>query len=319
MSEYLAVLAIVPALRHTKQIFWPIKTGQILRLLIISFFIGAWITSPIPQDYSYADIPYLSALNGTDVITEETGRISMVMTGILFILLVYALLSSIFQFIFVDYLSAETLRILPSLKMRIGMGLRLMSFYLSIILIIGLCAVGAIIGIAMPVLIENPDNQTMFFVALIYTLTGLLILILPVWVLTIITTDFVVPVMMVHLCGIIQGWTILLREFSGRWDEVGIYLLIKISIDLVVGIILGVMLVLVMHLLGFPVMLIIPGLSTSTGYSLFEAIIPFLIMAVITLFVMTPVVTFLRYYALVFLELLSETYTLLPEVYQCRR
>jgi len=100
---------------------------------------------------------------------------------------------------------------------------------------------------------------------------------------------------------------------------VGIYLLIKISIDLIVGIILGVMLVLVMHLLGFPVMLIIPGLSKSTGYSLFEAIIPFLIMAVITLFVMTPVVTFLRYYALVFLELLSETYTLLPEVYQCRR
>ena len=312
MSEYLAILAFSPSVRYTIGRFRPLKPGQVLRLLIISFFIGAWITSPFPQDLSYGDLPLLSGLSSGSKVMEDASLIGAVMSGFLLILLVYALFSSIFQFIFVDYLSSKTKELLPSLRERAGMGIRLLGFYLATILIIGICAVIVIVGIAVPVLLSQPDNPAAFFIALMYALAGLLILIIPVWILTIITTDFVVPVMIVHTCGIIRGWRIFLQEIKGRWDEMGIYLAIKIGINIITGIILGILLVTVMEGLGFSSLIMIPGLSSSQDLMSTGFILPFLVMAVITLIVMTPVVTFLRYYALVFLHLLSEKYSLLP-------
>jgi len=311
VSEYLAILALSPAVRYTIRRFWPMKPGQIVRLLIISFFIGAWISSPVP-DLSYGDIPFLMESKG-DIIANGTSMIATVMTGLLLILLGYALFSSIFQFIFVDYLSSETKQILPSLWARTGMGIRLLGFYLVTIAIIGICALIAVMTIAVPVLSSHPDNPAVLYIALLYALAGLLILIIPVWMLTIITTDFIVPVMIVHTCGIIRGWFILLQEIRGKWDEMGIYLMIKIGLTLMTGIILGILLAGLMEGLGFSLLMMIPGLSSfeeimSTGF-----ILPFLLMAVISLIVMTPVVTFLRYYALVFLHLLSSDYSLLQD------
>lgn len=318
MSEYQAILALKPAMQHTKAKFWPLRPGQIWRLLIISFFIGAWITGPVPQDFTFEDIPYLSSITDDRNMPMETGDIAMVMTGILILLLVYSLFSSIFQFIFVDYLSSENRRILPSFKLRMGMGFRLLVFYLAIIIIIGLCAVLAIMMIAIPVLNSYPDNPAKLLLALVYTLSGLLILIIPAWILTIITTDFVVPVMIVQKCGIIQGWKILIREFSGRWDETAIYLLIKIGINVIAGILLAVILVGVTESLGFSSLMFIPGIQTSYSKNSMDIILPFFIMGIITLVVMTPVITFLRYYALIFLEYMAKRYSLLPDLFSNR-
>ena len=201
------------------------------------------------------------------------------------------------------------------MKARIGMGLRLLGFYISTVLIIGLCSVIAIFSIAIPVLQSDSDNPVILFIALSYTLIGLLILIIPVWILTIITTDFVVPVMMVHACGIITGWKILLKAFSGKWDETGVYLLIKITINIITGIILGILLTGILEMLGFSSLSLLPGIQPLPAASVLDTIIPFCIMGVITLVVMTPVVTFLRYYGLQYLKLMSETDSLLPQVF----
>lgn len=311
VNEYLAISAISPAARYTIRRFWPMKPGQMVRLLIISFFIGAWISSPVP-DISYGNIPFLMESKG-DIIANGTSMIAAVMTGLLLIILVYAFFSSIFQFIFVDYLSSETKQILPSLRVRTGMGVRLLGFYLVTIAIIGICAVIAIMTIAVPVLSAHPDNPAVLYLALLYALAGLLILIVPVWMLTIITTDFIVPVMIVHTCGIIRGWLVFLQEIRGKWDEMGIYLIIKVVITVITGIILGILLVGLTEGLGFSSFMIIPGLSSSEKIMNTGFILPFLLMAVISLIIMTPVVTFLRYYALVFLHLLSSDYSLLPD------
>ena len=318
MGEYQAILAIGPALNYTKSRFWPPHPGRIFRLFIIAFFIGAWMTGPFPSDISFTDIPYFSSLTTEGGMTDETSHISMVITAILLILLIYSLFSSIFQFIFVDYLSTGTEKLLSSFRKRIGMGIRLLGFYLAIILIIGFCGAIAILFIAIPVLIANPDNPVQFLVALVYTLTGLLIMIIPAWILTIITNDFIVPVMIVHKCGIIGGWKIIIREFSGRWDETGVYLLIKIIINIVTGVVIGFLIVGILEIFGFSSLVLIPGLQPAGSLTSTEFIFPVVVMGGITLIVMTPVVTFLRYYALIFLQNLSETYSLLPEVFSDR-
>ncbi|NLV27856.1 MAG: hypothetical protein GXY48_11950 [Methanomicrobiales archaeon] len=316
MSEYQAILALDPAIKSTKKRFWPIQPGKIWRLLIISFFIGAWITGPFPQDVPFSDIPGLSYLTVDGNTGVETGQIIGIVIGILAILLVYSLFSSIFQFIFVDYLSSGTEWLLPSFRSRIGMGFRLLVFYLVIIFVIGLCAAVAIVFIAIPQLVTDPDNPARFLVALLYTLTGLLIMIIPAWIVTIITTDFVVPVMIIHNCGIILGWKTIIKEFSGRWDETAIYLLIKIIINLVAGVIVGIILVGIIEGLGFSSTLLIPGINSGKSTSLVEILPAIIIMGCITLVVMTPVVTFLKYYSLIFLEFMADAYTLLPEVFK---
>ncbi len=110
-----------------------------------------------------------------------------------------------------------------------------------------------------------------------------------------------------------RGWKIFLQEITGMWDEIGIYLMIKIGFNIGTGIVLGILLVTVIEGLGFSSLQIIPGMSSSQELLSTAYILPFLVMAMITLVVMTPVVTFLRYYALVFLHLLSEKYSLLPD------
>lgn len=315
MGEYLAIESISPALHRTVQAFWPPHPGKWARLLIISFFIGAWFTSPFP-DLSLQDLPLITSLPYSDELISQAGLVTSVLSAMLLLLLIFALFSSIFQFIFVDYLSSQQNGLLASFTSRIGFGIRLLGFYLATIVLMGLLAFFLILIIAVPVLSENPDNPALFLSALVMTLLALLILILPVWIATLITTDFVVPVMIVRSCGIIRGWGIIFRELSGRWDEAAVYLGVKIIINIVTGVILGLLMVFISGLFHLSSLALVPGLSDGMQVSPTELIGPFLMIGMITLVVMTPVVTFLRYYALIFLEKISESYSLLPDVFQ---
>lgn len=97
------------------------------------------------------------------------------------------------------------------------------------------------------------------------------------------------------------------------------YLLVKIGINLITGVVLGLLLVQVMESLGISSLTLIPRVSTEPDCSLVDFILPLILVAGIALIVMTPVVTFLRYYALIFLELLADTYALLPEIHRNQR
>lgn len=315
MGEYLAIESISPALHRTGQAFWPPHPGKWARLLIISFFIGAWFTSPFP-DLSLQDLPLITSLPYSDELISQAGLVTSVLTAMLLLLLVFALFSSVFQFILVDYLSSKQNGLLASFTSRIGFGIRLLGFYLATIVLMGLLAFLLILIIAVPVLSENPDNPAQFLSALVMTLLALLVLILPVWIATLITTDFVVPVMIVRSCGIIRGWKIIFRELSGRWDEAAVYLGVKIIINIVTGVVLGLLMVLISGLFNLSSLALVPGLSEGMQVVPTELIGPFLMIGMITLVVMTPVVTFLRYYALIFLEKISTSYSLLPDVFQ---
>lgn len=314
MGEFLAIESISPALERTVRAFWPPRPGEWARLLIISFFVGAWFTSPFP-DLSYGDIPLITSLPYSDELVSQAGLVTSVISAIFLLLLVYALFSSVFQFIFVDYLSHRHQGLLASFTSRIGFGIRLFGFYLATIVLMGFLAFLLILFLAVPALAADPDNPTRFLSALVMTLVALLILILPVWIVTLITTDFVVPVMMVRNFGIMSGWRVIFQEFSGKWDEAAVYLGVKIVINIVTGILLGLLMVLISGLFDLSSLILIPGLSDGMQVSPTELIGPLLIIFMVTLFVMTPVVTFLRYYALIFLEKISTSYSLLPDVY----
>lgn len=316
MRKFLAVQGIRPALSRTIGIFWPLKAGQWIRLLIIAFFIGAWMVNPIQGSISGSVIPFIGDDAFSGQVHAQTGLISAIITGMLVLLLVYALFSSIFQFIFVDYLSAGHRGILPSFRVRLMMGVRLLCFYLGLILLAGALALVVIIAVAIPLLMTNPGNPEQTLKALVYSLSWLLLLIIPLWVLSIMTTDFVVPVMIIRHCGIIRGWQMIGKEFSGKWGETGVYLAIKMSINLLTGFVIGIILVTIGGFLGISSLAFISGsLYEEVSGSPVHTLAPMMLMGIITLVVMTPVVTFLRYYALIFLEQLSDTYALLPGVY----
>ena len=314
MKEKPAIKAITPAIQCTRSLIWPLRVSRWFRLMIISFFIGTWLTGPFP-DISIGNFSILNNISGFELFTGYAGIISSVIASILMILLVFAFIGSVFQFIFVDYLASNKKGLIQLFKNRWHMGIRLFIFNLIMLFIVAIFAGATFFFIATPILNTDIHEPYLLMQALAYTLIGLFILIIPVWILTLITNDFVVPVMMVRNSGIINGWKIIIKEFKGRWRDIFLYIIIKMVIYVTTGIILGFILLIVGLILGTPSVILIPGFSGTISYGYVPILISTLLMTTATLIVMTPLITFLRIYSLIFLKELSISYSILPDAF----
>jgi hypothetical protein len=278
-------------------------------------FLGGGIINPIKiddgnmTDFQFAKFLYPSALSGyLDIIIT-------LMVGVCIAGLLYVIISAIFQFVFVDCLSSGKILLARPFKVRIGKGIHLFGFYLLLFLIIILCIIALTILLIIPACTNGIPDLIPLLVLLIETLILLFFLMTPVWILAILTADFVVPVMIVDNIGVIAGWRRVIQIYRGRWIEAGIYTGIKIFITVLTGLILGTMVFLISIPLGF-----VSAFSMSTGETLLvnhgPELIPLILGTIavflISLFLLVPVITFFRYYSLAVLRDLSPEYNLLP-------
>ena len=315
MTEYYAVTNLDEAINRTKKLLWPPHKGIWIRIAIIVLFFGGGIINPIKidggdiADLQNGKLLYPSALSGyLDIIVT-------LMVGICIVGLLYVIISSIFQFVFVDCLSSGKILLARPFKVRIGKGIHLFGFYLLLFLIIILCIITLTVLLIIPACTNGIPDLIPLLVLLIETLILLFFLMTPVWILAILTADFVVPIMIVDNIGVIAGWRRVIQLYHGRWIEAGIYTGIKIFITVLTGLILGTMVFLISIPLGF-----VSAISMSASDKLlinhdpgltpliFGTIAVFLI----SLFLLVPVITFFRYYSLAVLRDLSPEYNLLP-------
>ncbi len=315
MTEYYAVTNLDEAINRTKNLLWPPHKGIWIRIAIIVLFLGGGIINPIKiddgnmTDFQFAKFLYPSALSGyLDIIVT-------VMIGIGFIGLFYVIISAIFQFVFVDCLSSGKILLARPFKLRIGKGIHLFGFYLLLFLIIILCIIILTILLIIPACTNGIPDLIPLLVLLIETLVLLFFLLTPVWIIAILTADFVVPVMIVDNTGVISGWRRVTQIYRGRWIEAGIYTGIKIFITVLTGLILGTMVFLISIPLGF-----VSALSLSAsenflvnhGPGFIHLILGTIGIFLISLFLLVPVITFFRYYSLAVLRDLSPEYNLIP-------
>lgn len=315
MSEHVATKNIETAFNRTIELLWPPRVEIWLRITIITLFLGGVMINPIrTEDLQMSGV--LNSLPGTEVISGYLTLLFTILAGLLVAGLIYVIFSAIFQFVFVDCLSSGKIQLTRTFRLRLRKGLHLAGFYFVLLILILLSAFAVTITIMMPVMLSgDPDFITVLFL-LIETLVVLLIILIPIWIIAILTADFVVPVMIVDDCGIITGWRRVVGLFHGKWAEACIYTALKIAIIFLAGVVLGIIIFLVSIPLG------LTGAVLTIGEGLTPVITPpgviFLVldsaaMILISLLLLVPVITFFRYYSLEVLRDLNPRYTLLTD------
>ncbi|HWQ67873.1 MAG TPA: hypothetical protein VN372_13525 [Methanospirillum sp.] len=311
MSSYTALKSLDEAAMRTRILLWPPKAGVWIRIAVIALFLGGFMMNPFKSDLISAPDPDTFLQPGLMSGYESViiSLIIVLMAGLLF----YVLLSSIFQFVFVDCISSGTILIGRTFRNRMGKGLHLLLFYLCMLLLIIIASGIVVVFVILPVFLDGPLVLLTLLVHLIMALVILLILLIPVWILAILTADFVVPLMIREDCGIIDGWNYLIQIFSGRWVEAMIYTGVKIILSIIAGIILGVIVGLITILLDLPASIIgsqgvHEGISDKTVMLLIASTC---VVCVISLFLLVPVITFFRYYSLIMLKELDTRYDFL--------
>lgn len=302
------------AFQRTKSLLWPIRWGVWLRLALIALFVGGGVSFPNTSGYNFneGDLP-------PGVMESLPGIATIVVALILIVLaiaLVWWIVGTVMQFVFVDMLRTGDIHIRPFFGERLGKGLRLFLFQagLTLILVFAMIAFilmlvglggssggGAGVGVAF-ILLFIP------FVLVTALLFGIIFLL---------THDFVVPIMIHEDCGVIEGWRRLFRIISENVWQTVVYIVTRFVLGLVAGIVQAVLVILALLIIAIPFVLIgiVLLAAVAANYVLLLALlVPYLIIAVpVALLIAVPFVTFFRYYGLLVLEGLAPGYHLLPE------
>lgn len=303
---------ITEAFDRTVVLLWPPDAGTWIRLAIIALFLGGAVINPLN-----GTDPWSTPITGPEdsFFTQDTISLILLAGGLLLAAgLGYVGISAILQFLFVDCLSTGIIRLTRTLPLRLMSGLRLAAFYLLLfVIILGTTGIIAV-WMVTPVIMTGEYDQIILLMAIIQSLIIILIILIPVWIIAIITADFVVPVMIHDRTGVIRGWKIVGTLFQGRWNKAGMYLLLKMILITLSGMILGVLVFLLSIPLGIPGTItsfaVIRGAPTISGL-LLPILLEAGVMILISVLLLIPVITFFRYYSLLILRDLDPEYDLL--------
>lgn len=308
VNEYLALNAIDGAIHRTKDLLWPFRKGVWLRLAVVAFFLGGLSS---PNFYQFGSGDFGMGDTAGAITPDILGMLLLIIGAVIILALVFGIISSIIQFVFVDLLRTEQFRILDHFGPRAGKGLRLFCFNFCLVILLILLIMIPIAFLAISGSAMSGANVFPFIMGFILLI---LVLIIPFAIIVTFTTDFVVPIMIQDDCGVIAGWKNLLATFSGRWLQGLLYLLAKFILGLVAGIIQLIILAIAGLIIVIPFVAI--GLMTMTSLDLMTIIllaIPFLIIFIpVAMIVAVPFVTFFRYYSLEVLGMFDERLALLP-------
>ena len=298
------------AFQRTKSLLWPIRWDVWLRLALIALFVGGGVSFPNTSGYTFeeGDLP--------PGVVESLPDIAPLIVAFILIVLVIALIwwiiGTVMQFVFVDMLRTGDIHIRPFFGERLGKGVRLFLFQvgLTLILILAMMALilmlvgigGSGVGGAAFILVFIP------FILVAALLFGIIFLL---------TTDFVVPIMIHEDCGVIEGWRRLFGVMSGQFWQIVVYIVTRLILGLIAGIVQAVIVILALLIIAIPFVLVGIVLLAAIQANivlLLALLIPYLIIAVpVALLIAVPFVTFFRYYGLLVLEGLAPGCRLLPE------
>ncbi|WP_410765204.1 hypothetical protein [Haloferax sp. DFSO60] len=317
-----AIDALEDARDATASLLLPVDIGRWARLALIALFVGsvgsggggANVSSSggTPVDGGTGgfgqtgDIP-VDALP-TWVTPESVFALIIGLAVLAFLVgLVWTLVASVMEFVFVDGVVSKDVRIRKPFRERLGLGLRLFAFRLGIIL-----AVLLFIGVPAAALIVGGASISASIFLFAIPLIFLAILLFFVVALALqLTTDFVVPTMIAEDRNVISSWRRVAPLFRAEFSEFGLYVLLRFVLGILASIAIGIATALVLLVVAIPFAIvagvIVLGLA-AVQVSMFSTVglvllgilgVLFVAAAIATAaFVQMPVVTYFRYYSL---------------------
>ena len=326
MTGWIALAAIEGALTKTKQmLFEPFDLTKWVKLAIILFFIGSggggsgnFDSNPFSGNFGdFGDLYSDAELDAfvTETVSEVSAFVQQYLTyivlAVLVILLVTALfsyISNVMQFVFVESVVRNHVTIRAYIKNNLGNGLRL--FILNWALGIAFLIITILSLLPALSAILDGDVSALFFGSFI---PFFVVLVLSIIILSIIYSfiNLAIPVMLYENVGILKALSKVTSAAAYSIPQVLVYWIIRAVLGIIIGIttiVISIVLILIAVLIGIAVYMILTLLGFSPfdmahllmpGFFFFAAI---LVLACITHLATVPLLVFMRYHALLFLQ-----------------
>ncbi|WAI00157.1 DUF7544 domain-containing protein [Methanogenium organophilum] len=316
-DDYYAFSEISGAVDRTKNLLWPFQWGVWFRIALIALFIGGGGFN-FPGS-SYGDVSDTGLAPGSlpDLGMDNIGIILIIVGVVLLLALIWMFIGSVLQFVFVDCLTSGRILLTRTFKERSGKGVRLLLFNIGIGLIFLLIIAVLALIFFLPVMDGTPPGDALVIGTVLMFVLLILVLLIPLALIAIFTTDFVVPVMIRDDCGVIAAWRQVIAIFAPEWKQAVVYVLVKFVLGIAAAILLFIAVLIAVIIIGIPFVII--GVVLATVFKLMNImlllllLIPFVVIVIpVTLLIEVPFVTFFRYYSLQVLGRISEKYALLP-------
>ncbi|GAA0541878.1 hypothetical protein ABNG02_13135 [Halorubrum ejinorense] len=307
-----AVDAIDDAVEATRSLLWPFDAGRWLRLMVVVFFVGgaggsapsqlggsaSTGTGSQPGSFPQLPAPETVLPSGGEllVIGVVLGAVAAVVIGLLFV-------GSVMEFVFVESLRREAVSIRRYWRDRWRAGVRLFGFRL----VLGVVTLTLVAAALAPALLPALSGDASVAV-------GVLLLAVPVLVglaavsglVGGLTTNFVVPVMLVEGGSLLSAWRRFWPVLTGQWKQYAAYVALAFVIRIATGVVSGVAVVFGVIVAAVPfgitgiVGVALLSVATPVGAALIAVSVLLFVLAVaaVALLVSVPIRTYLRYYAL---------------------
>jgi len=322
-----ALESVEDAFDATKRLLWPFARGTWFRLAAIMLFVGAaggfnptsaLSFTPTPGDPSEPPAdggPGSGPEIDPGTLTPElTPTLVVFLVGftlfLVAVFLLWGIASGVMEFVFVESLGSEDVRLRSYFVENWWPGVRLFAFrtVVSLLLLGGLAVALLLVGVLVggwPVT-QWGDGAILavIFAGIPLGLGAFVTLGLVLGI----TTTFVVPAMFAEDRGVIAGWRRILGTVRDNWQEYLVYLVVNWVLGVAIGFVTGMLTLLVLIVLGIPALLItVPtilavGVTPIAGTILLVTwLLAGVLFFVATLVITVPFKTFQRYYALLVL------------------
>ncbi|ELZ26134.1 hypothetical protein C474_20576 [Halogeometricum pallidum JCM 14848] len=314
------------ALDATRAFLTPVDRTTWVKLALVTLFVSG-------PGANFGGSQYTAGGNGggpgTVPLTDLGPRTWLLVAGVVGVVALlafaFAFVGSVMEFVFVESLRNRTVTVRRYWGRRWRQGARLFGFRL----VLALFTLGAVLLFAAPFVLPLLGLDA--GVALNGgAWVGLLFVLLPVFVVLAVvvslvdgfTTAFVVPIMVLEDCGVLDGWRRLWPTIPAQWTQYLAYVVTGFFLSLFGGLLVAV----VTAVLAFA--LLVPfGLLFALGAALFAFVAEPLGIAVLVVFgvlyalavvavaalAQAPVQTYLRYYALLVLGDVAPAFDLIPD------
>jgi hypothetical protein len=321
MSLY-AVRNLDDALAVTRDFLTPLDATRWLKLALVAFFVGGQAAGSNTVQYSVGG-------NGGGSPATTPGAVegprlwilvAVVVAALLVAGLVFALVGSVMEFVFVESLRSGEVTVRRYWRRRWRQGLRLFGFRVAL----GLFVLVGVALLAAPFVLSVVATGTvggvtpwLLVAALPFVVGGGVL----VAVASGFTTAFVVPVMVLDDGGVLDGWRRLWPTVTAQWTQYLAYAVASVVLSLLGGVAvgvataaLGVVVLLPLLLLG-AVGVALLAVAPPVGWAVvaLAAVLFVLSLVVVAAVVQVPVKVYLRYYALLVLGDIEAEFDLVPD------
>lgn len=305
----------------TKEFLTPIDVRRWLKLAVVAFFIGGGMSFPSVQSGGSGDAEQIpSGEIPTSLPAEMVTIIVAVAAVAVFLGLVFAVVGAIMEFVFIESLRSGTVSIRRYWSRRWRQGLRLLGFRIAIGLPMLAIGLGWLALFFVPLLMDVADPIVPFGVFLL-GIPALFVFGLLYGLVSAFTTVFVVPIMIQRDCGVLAAWRPLWDSIKSEPKQYLAYAVIGFLLTIATGLLASIVIG-----LGALVFLIPLGIlaaityfaisfSSTVGIAILGglAILFVLSLVLLSALVQVPVVTYLRYYALLVLGDIESDFDLIPD------